>query len=253
MPVAPNQSALKRRIDRYLWSNDSSETAILNSALSRHFRYFDRVAIIGGLVRDFAREGRSGFHSDVDLVINGPAEEVSRLAAKLNAVPNRFGGFGYRDGPWKIDFWALENSWARRHVEIFSFNDLLSATFFDWDAVAYDLWDRKLICPKDYLSRIGQRTLEINLRENPSPMGNLVRAVRRLVLWAVEPGPRLKDFIEEYLDDSSLRFIQAKELELFSEQVSCRWSTAREAKEFLFLPPPKRDHDQLEILLSRDD
>ncbi|WP_216076156.1 hypothetical protein, partial [Acinetobacter baumannii] len=59
--------------------------------------------------------------------------------------------------------------------------DVLLGTFFDWDAIAYDLWERKLICSDDYLERIRAKRLDINLQPNPSPMGNLVRAIRRLV------------------------------------------------------------------------
>lgn len=235
MPTAPNYFALKRRLDRYFWANRSAEIAHLQTTLDTHFRSFERVAVIGGLVRDFAREGRSGFRSDVDLVIDGPDEEVARLARHLRAIPNRFGGYGCKQGPWKIDFWALETTWGRRHVSVQKLEDVVSCTFFDSDAVAYDLWGRKLICTEGYLERIRQRVLDINLRPNPSPMGNLIRAIRRLVLWQVYPGPELKSFIDEYLDDGALCFVQAKEKELFSHHISTCWRTAEEARRFLLL------------------
>lgn len=235
MTTAPNYSALKRRLDRYFWANKTSEMAHLQATLDQHFRAFKRVAVIGGLVRDFAREGRSEFRSDVDVVIDAPAEDVARLAKRLRATSNRFGGYGCKEGPWKIDFWALETTWARQHVPVQKLEDVVSCTFFDWDAVAYDLWDRKLICADDYLERIRRRTLDINLRPNPSPMGNLVRAIRRVILWQVRPGPGLRNFIDEYLDESALRFVQTKEKELFSHHVSTAWRTAEEARNFLLL------------------
>jgi len=247
MPTAPNQSALKRRLDRYFWANGSGEMGHLQATLTRHFRVFERVAVIGGLVRDFALEGRKGFKSDVDLVVDAPAEEVARLAKQLNATPNRFGGYGCKDGPWKIDFWALETTWARQHVPVRKLEDVVSCTFFDWDAVAYDLWEKKLICSDGYLERISQRTLDINLRPNPSPMGNLVRAIRRLVLWHAHPGPELRDFINEYLDEDGLRFVQAKEKELFSQCVSTDWHTAKEAHTCLLLDRRGASYRQLEF------
>ncbi|KAB2518560.1 hypothetical protein F8N49_21820 [Pseudomonas sp. GXM4] len=206
----------------------------LQAVLKSNFRSFDRVAVIGGLVRDFAREGRTGFRSDVDLVIHDSKEEVALLAEKLKATPNRFGGYGYKSGPWKIDFWALETTWAKKHVPMQTLEDVLLGTFFDWDAVAYDLWERKLICHDDYLERLRTKKLEINLRPNPSPMGNLVRAIRRLVLWQLVPGERLTCFIDEYLDEDALRYLQKKEEELFSYCVSSRWKTVEEAKCYLF-------------------
>jgi hypothetical protein len=206
----------------------------LQAALDSNFRAFDRVAVIGGLVRDFAREGRAGFRSDVDLVIDDSKEKVALLAEKLSATPNRFGGYGYKSGPWKIDFWALETTWARKHVPMRRLEDVLLGTFFDWDSAAYDLWERKLICQDDYLERIRANQLDINLQPNPSPMGNLVRAIRRLVLWQVSPGEKLMCFIDEHLDESALRYVQEKEIELFPYSVSTNWKTAEEAKLSLF-------------------
>jgi hypothetical protein len=234
MTTAPNHYALKRRLDRYFWVNGSTEMACLQETLAKHFRSLGRVAVIGGLVRDFAREGRSGFRSDVDLVIDAPSEEVALLAQQLKATPNRFGGYGCKEGPWKIDFWALETTWGRQHVSVQKLEDILACTFFDWDAVAYDLWGRKLIYADDYLERLRQRVLDVNLLPNPSPMGNLVRAIRRLIIWQVRPGEKLEGFIDEHLDDDALRFVQAKELELFPRQVSVSWRTAKEAKNCLF-------------------
>ena len=234
MSIAPNHSALKRRLDRFFWDNKSAEMGHLQTTLATHFRAFERVAVIGGLVRDFAREGRSGFRSDVDLVIDGPNEEVEQLAKQLRAIPNRFGGYGCKEGPWKIDFWALETTWGRRHVQVKKLDDVVSCTFFDWDAIAYDLWERRLICAENYLERIKQRTLDINLRPNPSPMGNLVRAIRRLELWQVCPGPGLRGFIDEYLDEEALRFVQAKEKELFPYSISTDWRSTKDAKDLLF-------------------
>ena len=234
MSTAPNHFALKRRLDRYFWTNKSAEMEHLQNTLATHFQAFERVAVIGGLVRDFAREGRSGFRSDVDLVIDGPDEEVAQPRKHFRATPNRFGGYGCKEEPWKIDFWALEKTWGRQHVPVQKLEDVVSWYLFDWDAIAYDLWERKLIFTDGYLERIRQRTLDINLRPNPSPMGNLVRAIRRLVLWQVRPGPGLKGFITEYLDEGALRFVQAKEKELFPYRVSAHWLELRKHETSFF-------------------
>lgn len=247
MSIAPNQSALKKRLDRYFWDNTTAEMVQLKSILNANFRKFERVAVIGGLVRDFAREGRSGFRSDVDLVIDAPKDKVSELAYYLNAVPNRFGGYGYKNGPWKIDFWALETTWGKKYVSVNKLEDVISSTFFDWDAIAYDLWEKRLICDQNYLERIRYRQMNINLLPNPSPMGNLIRAIRRLVLWQVQPGPELKEFIDKHLDDEALLFMQEKENELFSYQVSAQWKSAEQAKKIIFTRPIKYYVKQIDL------
>lgn len=252
MSTAPNNAALKRRLDRYFWANDTGEMAFMRQVLKDRFFEFDRVAVIGGLVRDFARAGRTGFRSDLDLVIDGPADRVAAFAAELGATSNRFGGFGCKLGPWLIDFWALEATWARRHrhVPVHKLEDVIGCTFFDWDAIAYDLKSRRLICANDYLGRIRERTLDVNLLPNPSPLGNLVRAVRRLVLWQLQAGPSLQRFIHDYLDEAALRFIQAKEAELYCSAVSARWSTAKEARTELLSDDRKRNGAQVELPLE---
>ena len=219
MPVAPNLSALKRRLDRYFWANRSGEMALLRQLLSDHFGAFDRIAVIGGLVRDFAREGRSGFRSDVDLVIEAPADSVAELARTLRAAPNRFGGYGFEGGPWRIDFWALETTWAARHagVSVSRLEDVIRCTFFDWDAAAYDLRTGRLICSRDYLDRIRQGSLDINLRLTPfRPRVTCYAQFGGLELWRLQSGPTLRAFIEENLDDETFRLIQAKEKQLYS-------------------------------------
>ena len=89
---------------------------ILRSFLERELRPLGDAAVMGGLVRDFARGGREAFASDVDIVIDARAGAVSDLAGRLSAQANRFGGFGCRVGPWRVDFWALETTWAVRAV-----------------------------------------------------------------------------------------------------------------------------------------
>lgn len=250
MSTAPSKEALKRRLDRYFWANNTGEMEFLRQLLKDKFIGFDRVAVIGGLVRDFAYGGRSSFRSDLDLVIDAPKERIAEIASSLRATPNRFGGFGCKQGPWKIDFWALETTWARKYVTLNSLEDIVSSTFFDWDAAAYDLKEKKLICSEDYLFRLQSRTLDVNLLPNPSPLGNLVRAVRRLMIWRVQPGPLLKDFIERHLDNDALRYIQAKELELYPIAVSTRWATAADAKEALFCESRDRKDAQFELLFD---
>lgn len=250
MSTAPNKEALKRRLDRYFWANDTGEMEFLRQVLENNFIGFERVAVIGGLVRDFAYGGRGSFRSDLDLVIDAPKERIAEIASSLRATPNRFGGFGCKQGPWKIDFWALETTWARKYVPLNSLEDIVSSTFFDWDAVAYDLKEKKLICSEDYLFRIQSGILDVNLLPNPSLLGNLVRAVRRIMIWRVQAGPLLTDFIKQHLNDDALRYIQAKELELYPTAVSTRWATAADAKEALFCEIGERTEVQFNLRLD---
>lgn len=251
MPLAPNLFALKRRLDRYFWQNRSAEMALLNQVFDEHFLRFDRVAVVGGLVRDFAREGRAGFRSDVDLVIEASAASVAEVAERLGGTSNRFGGHGVKVGAWKIDFWALETTWAARHagVAVSRLEDITKCTFFDSDAVAYDLRTRRVLCSPSYLDRLAGAELDVNLGATPSPQGNLLRSMRRLVLWRYRSGPGLRRFIEEHLDEDNFQAVRAAEAKLFSLPVSTTWSNAASARRALLAD----ERDPLQLLLGFDE
>lgn len=219
MSVASDKHALKKRVDRYLWESTGERSVSLRSLLRDRFMHTGRVAIVGGMIRDFAREGYKGFSSDVDLVIDADPDGVTALAAQLNAKPNQFGGFSWVSGSWKIDFWALHTTWSYRegHAEISSLEDIIRCTFFDWDAVMYDLSSRSVFCDQAYLDRLKSGYLDINLMATPSVQGNLLRAVRRLLLWDLEQGPRLAEFIDKHLDHESFAQIAATNRSLYGD------------------------------------
>lgn len=193
----------------------------LRMLLEKNFRSFQHVVIIGGLVRDLARKGVVGFRSDIDFVIDAPKGEVAALARQLNAQPNRFGGYAYHHPNWKLDFWALETTWAATsgYVQIDDLSDLTKCTFFDWDAVLYDLWGRKVISGSGYLETLRRNEMEINLLPTPSINGNLLRSIRRLLLWNIEAGPQLKEFIVENLDAENFQIMSNAERSIFGNSV----------------------------------
>lgn len=213
MSVAATRRNLKQRVDDYLWREPSPPMANLRRLLGEHFSDFERVAVIGGMVRDIARAGRRGFNSDVDIVIGAPCQSVSDLAARLGATANRFGGFSYDGASWKIDFWAIGSTWAVRegHADVCEFEDVTRCTFFDCDAILYDLKTKKIHCDVEYLVRLQRGQIELNLDATPSVSGNLLRAIRRILLWDVDPGPRLAAFIDAHLTDEAFDEIERKD------------------------------------------
>lgn len=240
--MVPNLEALKRRVDRYIWDSKARPVSNLRAILEKHFLQFQRTAIVGGLVRDIARRGAKHFKSDVDLVIHSDPEEVLNLARKLGATPNRFGGFSYRHPQWKIDFWALESTWAFKQglVEVASIRDVVKCTFFDCDSIIYELQNRQIFASENYLSRLQNRVVEINLPENPSLEGNLLRAIRRIALWDFEPGPCLRSFISTQLTDAALSSICATERQLYELSVTATASNAAELLDNLLVKNKRR-------------
>lgn len=221
MLIARDEKILKRRVEDYLWRDKSKTVSALRNTLVEEFGDFEKVSIFGGMIRDIARDGKRGFRSDVDLVIDAPAEQVKELAAKLAAKPNLFGGFGYTSTRWEIDFWALETTWAHKqgHIKASSVDDLMEGTFFDWDAAHYDLKSRKLHAQPGYLEKIRSRTLGVNLVKTPSALGNAVRAVRRVLLWDLKASQNLLDFVEQVVSDEGIEALSHYEKRKYQRSV----------------------------------
>jgi hypothetical protein len=167
------------------------------------------------------------------------------LAEKLNARPNRFGGYAFHHPHWKIDFWALETTWALRqgHVSVSTLADVTQSTFFDCDAILYDLHGRSVIASENYFERLHQNTIDIQLAPNPSLDGNLLRAIRRLLCWGSRPGERLSAFIGENLTDASLLRIQEVEARLYANRVLHGFDGVRDLKAHIFDPNVRRRID----------
>lgn len=242
MTVAADVHGLKKRLDSFVWNNRSPEASLLRRLLDEHFGRFEGVGVVGGLVRDLARGGRAAFKSDVDLVVVGGAREVDALALRVGAQANRFGGYGFKAGPWLIDFWALERTWAvaEGHVAAESLADVVRCTFFDWDSAVYDVRNMRVHCPPGYLDRIRRGRLDITLRTNPGEIGNLLRAARRILRWRLDPGPGLCDFILQRLDEPGFHAIRARERRKHVDQLLNRFDSAAELRDAL-LAPKDRD------------
>jgi hypothetical protein len=242
---AADRKALKKRIDQYLWHDEAMPVAKLRHLLTTHFAHFDEVAVVGGMARDFARRGVRGFRSDVDLVINAHPDAVDRLAYRLGAKRNRFGGYAYEHPLWKIDFWALDTTWAARagHAQVKEIKDVTKCTFFDCDAIVYDIKTRAVFSPVEYYTRIASNVIDINLEPNPSVYGNLLRAIRRLFCWSATPGPQLTAFIENSLDHAAWNAITSTEASLYANQILRQFRSPRDLRDHIFNHDLRRQVD----------
>lgn len=235
MFVATDKSVLKKRLDRFIWDSCRPRAVALRRSLLQEFMTLGRTVVIGGMVRDFAMRGQDGFGSDVDLVIDAPPESVDGFARARQALPNRFGGYSLTIGSWKIDFWALRATWASRygHASVDRLEDVTRCTFFDCDAAIYDLHSRRVYCKDDYFDRLRCKIIEINLLPTPSINGNLLRAVRRMLLWDYEAGPRLSSFIDSYLNEERFQQISIVDRKLYADCLIERSETPVNLKRLL--------------------
>lgn len=202
---AASRPALQKRVKRllHLDRGEPNESELTRTVLP-YLRSLGSVALIGGAIRDVARAGQRGFSSDFDFVVYGSdRNEFIAEMQRCGGIANRFGGYALNRFNVKVDLWHIEDTWARTagHVVVREPADLLHCTFFDWDAVIFDINSGQLILPNDYFEKLASNVMDIRLEENPNPMGSLVRALRRAALWHVRFGPRLTAFSKRCLGE----------------------------------------------------
>lgn len=164
---------------------------------------YGRIALIGGMIRDLALFGNLDFRSDIDFVI--VPHDLSLFEGHMSAIgarTNRFGGYALPPGKWQIDIWPMERTWARleNHVSGWTVGDLRKITFFNCDAIVYDLTHKKMYTNPNYFDELDRKLLEINLLPNPNPEGNAVRAFRYALIKEFYWGPKLSRFVAEMID-----------------------------------------------------
>lgn len=98
-----------------------------------------------------------------------------------SGTKNRFGGYRLvlpRGG--RIDVWPLQRTWAFRQGvrRGSSLADLVGTTYFSWDSIVYDLKSGRIHCRNDYVPKIESGIVDIELPDNPYPLGALVRTLR---------------------------------------------------------------------------
>jgi hypothetical protein len=197
--AARNPRTLKRRIRRFLANTKSGPDV---SDVITRLSDIGRVALFGGALRDLALHGRTASPRDIDIVVQCEADrDLAQCLAGFQPRRNRFGGFRFRTERWSFDVWRVEDTWAIREglVKTNRLDDLIHTTFFDWDALLYEPKSGSIIALPHYFERLASPVVDINLPDNPNPLGTLVRALRILVLDRACMGKRLVSYTHEQL------------------------------------------------------
>lgn len=197
------EHSLKKKI-RYFLSSQYRGRSEIHGTL-RELQSFGPIVIVGGILRDLILSNNLEFRSDLDLVIDPPDPDSFRdYVIWFGAKKNRFGGFSLPGRKWKIDIWLLKETWAHQagFVDVMKFDDLLNTTFFNCDAIVYELTSGKVVTKNRYFRELSRRWLEINLRPNPNPIGNTVRAFRYAMMKNFSWGPKLSEHVDATLEST---------------------------------------------------
>lgn len=223
--VSPDADSAARRLKRqadYFFGSDRRRRSQVTDFV-RFLQTFGDVAAVGGLLRDLFLAGNREFSSDVDFVVSSYRSGLNAALLNLGGKPNRFGGYGFNLGHWRVDVWELQTTWAAKegHVRVQSLEDVVHTTFFDWDAILYLPKTRELIHSERYFEKLESRVLDLNLEHNPNPLGNAVRALRYAVRWDAALGPALAAHVRGQIEEAGwCAFLDAERRSFRTERLA---------------------------------
>lgn len=138
--------------------------------------------IFGGVLRDLALFGKSGFKSDLDLVVEGDWSNLTAFFDHLGVPRNKFGGYRFAFEDWLVDIWNAEETWAIKQgfVKYDGIYSLTETTVLNWDAILMNWRTKSFIHPPKYFEGVRDQIMHVVLKENPNPLGMAVRVLRHL-------------------------------------------------------------------------
>lgn len=175
----------------------------------------------GGSVQARAADKMMEYLNDVDVVLYGGAirDMVLGVAPRdLDFVARQIGGRELRrrlrehvtditgfegskltiDGV-PIDIWPFESTWAFARLGITNpvLPDLMKTSFFNLENVAITMKDF-VVYEGGFIEAMETRILEVNFWDNPFPVLAVLRSLVTLKRFKMSPGPKLRQYIEEY-------------------------------------------------------
>lgn len=201
MPTAQKlKNQLKKKAERLLWESAiPGRQAFVYKFLEPALKC-GRVGLVGGAIRDLAFQSIRQFSSDVDFVMSvEDASQFREFVSALGPSRNAFGGYRTIVGGLRVDFWEAKGSWAHTegHCTVEHLEDVLQTTFFNLDALIFDVGQRQILAEEHVLNELIDRLLDVNLRPNPNEDGAAVRAIRRLWQRNLRASDKLIDFMAQ--------------------------------------------------------
>ncbi len=171
--------------------------------------------ICGGAVRELVL-GRKTLPRDLDVIIG--CIDIENIMEAFDSFPHkrtRMGGITLCLDPWNIDIWPLNETWAiRNNRSRFkpTFQDYTKTTFLNIDAVAVQLYvkpgEKRRIYSSCFFDGIINHTIEVNLEDNPNPLGCIVKSLVLSKRYHFKIGPRLAHFIVTHMQENKINEVK---------------------------------------------
>ena len=191
---------LRQRVGEFLLCR-TRRRAALRPVLRQIAEAGARSFLFGGVVRDLAILGPGSDPRDIDVVVERITPALWRVIERHVAKRTRFGGYELSVGRWRVDLWALEDTWAFRAglVPGPTFEALPRTTFLNVQAAAVEILPPHgrpaSVLTSGFPDALRDRTIDINLEDNPDPARCVVSALASAWRLGFALAPRLVEYI----------------------------------------------------------
>ena len=173
----------------------------------------------GGTPRGVFDNGRHYRPRDLDLVFDDEHFSFFESAFERHVLKrNRFGGLHLRIENLVIDAWPLSKTWAFREglVQKATFENLPKTTFLNIDGIIIEVAPQRgkprQIHEAGFFTAWQNKTLDINLRENPFPALCVVRTLQLSLRFGFRLSRRLAMYLSEAMNSLSLAELESTQL-----------------------------------------
>lgn len=199
--IEQQEQILRHRISDFL-TKETRGRKPMQSVLRHIYENQWPAYLFGGAARDLLSNGLRAQVRDVDVVIGDVSiSDMRKVMERHVKRTTRFGGLHMEHRGWLFDMWTLNDTWAFResHVRRVDFAYLPKTTFLNVEAIAIELGgntkQKRTIYSHGFFEAFLNRTVEINLEENPYPALCIVRSLLTTSRLNFAMGPLLTRYI----------------------------------------------------------
>ena len=210
--------ALRQLFSQFVSRRDARITTLMDTVRIMRERGWTAFAF-GGTPRGVFDSGRHYHPRDLDLVFDDEHFPFFESAFERHILRrNRFGGLHLRIDHLAIDAWPLSATWAFREgiVHQAVFENLPKTTFLNIDGIIIEVAPQRgkarRVYEAGFFEAWRNRTLDINLRENPFPALCVVRTLQISLRFGFRLSLRLAMYLSEAMHGLSPADLESAQL-----------------------------------------
>ena len=209
------EQTLRQKFAEFVTKRNAGVSSVIDTLQTMRMRGWTAF-VFGGIPRGVFDDGRRHQPRDLDLVFDDEHFVYFESAFEhCLQRKNSYGGLRLRINNMVVDAWPLSGTWAFREglVKHPSFENLPSTTFLNIDGVIVEAvvppFKKRRVYEAGFFTGWNERTLDINLMENPHPGICVARTLHISKRYGFKVSHRLAMYLLQILTTRSVREIES--------------------------------------------